>query len=500
MAVLAIIQKLIYLIYFVILVFVCLRIIFDTQDTSKALAYILFAIFVPIVGIAFYFTVGINYRKRKLYTKKLKHEEKLKGFSYGDESWTIANKKIFDDIGLKNYKPLAKLLSNSHVGTITVNNDVELLINGEEKFKSVFEAIREAKNHIHIEYFIVEDDYVGNQLAELLIQKASEGVEVRFIYDDYGSRGIRKRYAQRLAQNGVDIHPFYKIKLLLLANRLNYRNHRKIIVVDGKIGFVGGINVSDRYINYTDEQIDKMGVYAKKNKKKKYWRDTHIKISGESVYALQYVFLCDWNFCAKQDLKANLKFFPKINKQYNNGKAVQMVAGGPDSELPLTELSILRTINNAKTEILITTPYFIPSKSVLEALYSAALSGVKIKLLVPKCSDTLIVDVAAKSYYNELLRANAEIYLYIKGMIHAKTLVSDKELSIVGTANMDIRSFDLNFEINAMIYNKTFSEQLADIFYKDLNDAEKIDVVAWNKKPFYKKLWSKLLSLFSPLL
>ena len=476
-------------IYVLILIFVCIRIIFDTNSTTKTLAYLLFSVFVPFIGMGFYFFFGINYRNRKMYSKKL-FENADMAKKLRDELYHNF-RQIFNenDAGLQSSKELAYMLLKDSMSPLTSDNSVKLLVNGENKFPEVLKALSEAKNHIHIEYYIYEKDEIGTEIGNLLIKKANEGVAVRFIYDDFGSRSIRKKFVPSLITNGVEAFPFFKINFIPFANRINYRNHRKIILIDGKTAFVGGINVSDRYIN-------KPG-----NTKGLFWRDTHIRIDGPGVQYLQYLFLCDWNFCANKKLKANETFFPREkNLTKNDNKIVQIAAGGPDSKTPVILYSLLQAINLATKEILITTPYFIPGDSLLDALIIASLSGLSVKLLVPGKSDSILVNSAARSYYDDLLKAGIEIYQYKKGFVHAKTLVADRKIAVVGTANMDFRSFDLNFEVNAIIYNMETANELADVFYNDLKDAEKIDELKWTQRSMLKKLWQKTARLVSPLL
>jgi cardiolipin synthase len=477
------------IIYTIIVIMVCLHIIYDTNNTTKTLAYLLFTVFVPFIGIGFYFFFGINYRSRKMYSKKIFENAGL-AKRLRDELYHNT-KQIFDesDAAVQSNKELAYMLLNDSTSPLTSNNSVKLLINGEQKFPEVLQALKEAKNHIHIEYYIYEDDDIGTEIENILIQKALEGVAVRFIYDDFGSSSIRKKFVTDLKVNGVRAFPFFKISFIPFANRVNYRNHRKIIVIDGHTAFVGGINVSDRYINNPEDT------------KKIFWRDTHLRIDGPGVQYLQYLFMCDWNFCANERLKANETFFPRQkNNSEGNDKVVQIAASGPDSENPVILFSLLQAINLATKEILITTPYFIPGESLLDALKIASLSGLSVKLIVPGKSDSLLVNSAAKSYYDDLLKSGVEIYLYHKGFVHAKTLVADRKIAIVGTANMDFRSFDLNFEVNAIVYDIPIANELADVFYKDIKDAEKIDKIKWENRPALKKLWQKTARLLSPLL
>lgn len=477
------------ILYVIILLLVSYRVIFDTQNTAKALAYLLLVVFVPIIGIIIYFSFGVNYRIRKMYDKKLMLNE---SFQDDLEKRLISYSKGVlkgGDESVQDNKKLVNLILKENLSPLTDNNKVKLLINGEEKFPEVLKCIAQAKQHIHIEYYIFEDDNIGKQLIELLIQKKAEGVEVRFIYDDFGSRSIRKKQVKRLREAGVKVFPFYKIKLIAFANRINYRNHRKIIVIDGHTSFVGGINVSDRYIN------------TEPNKNKTYWRDTHLKIEGPATWYLQYLFLCDWNFCAKDEMSINDILFP-IRESFHSSedKNVQITASGPDSDVPTIKFALLQAINLAEKEVLITTPYFIPSGSIMDALLIAAKSGVKVKLLVPDQSDSKIVNAAACSYYSDLLISSAEIYRYQKGFVHAKTMVVDNEIAIIGTANMDVRSFDLNFEVNAIVYDEEIADQLRTAFYKDLEDSVKINLDEWKNRPTHLRFLDKLARLFSPML
>lgn len=473
------------ILYSLVLIIVCGRIIFNTNTPSKGLAYLLLVVLFPIGGIIIYLSVGLNYRKSKLYRRKLNINQQV--FHKLEEKRLIYSKAVLarHKEKLGDFYPLVNLLNKKSV--LSDNNKVQLLTNGEEKFPEIFKSIQAAKHHIHIEYYIYENDTIGKELAELLISKVKEGVEVRFIYDDYGSKGIRSNIAKQLREAGVEAVPFYKITFIRLANRMNYRNHRKIIIIDGMTGYIGGINVSDRYIN--------------SSKNKLFWRDTHLKLIGSAVLNLQFTFLTDWNFCAQENISFSNDYFPVENIKENYGdQFVQIVASGPDSEYPRIMYSLMQTILLAKKELLITTPYFIPTSSFLNAIKIAALSGVDVQLLIPGISDSLVVNTTSQSFYQELLEAGVKIYKYNKGFIHAKTMVCDGLVSSIGTANLDIRSFDLNFEINAVIYNEKTANQLVHQFATDLENSEEITLERWKKRPFYIKLIEKVLHLFSALM
>lgn len=473
------------IIYILILVVVCMLIIYDTRSSTKTLAYLLLCIFLPVGGILFYVIFGVNYWKLKKYNKKCFADENL--LKDLEKEWGIKDYKNVpvSDPGLGIHTEMAKMLQHELRSPLTSGNRVKVLVNGEEKFPEVLKAMREAKHHIHIEYYIFENDTIGSEIENILIKKAKEGLEIRFIYDDFGSPGINKKMEARFKEAGVEVYPFQKVLFYLLANRLNYRNHRKIIVIDGQTAFTGGINVSDRYINNKANEL--------------FWRDTHLRIDGPGVFYLQYLFFSDWNFCCGKLPRPHEKHFPHHNNHNGDAKA-QVVASGPDADQPAILFSILQAISLAEKEILITSPYFIPGDSILYALKIAALSGVSVKLLVPGISDSKLVNSASKSHYAELLAAGVEIYLYKKGFVHAKTMVADGNLSIVGTANMDIRSFELNFEVNVILYDQAISKKLRSIFFDDIKDAKQINEKQWNKRSMIRQLPEKLARLFSPVM
>lgn len=461
------------------------RIIRDTHSPEKTLAYLLLVIILPVAGAIFYFSFGINYRKEKLYSKKVIEDDNL--FHRIEERVMSDSHKIMSDNkeDLKDVDDMIQLLLTDSRCILTYNN-AELLINGEEKFPRAFEDMENAVHFIHLEYYIVEEGEVFDRLVNILKRKASEGVKIRFIYDDFGSHKVKRRKQDELRAAGIEAYPFYEIKIYALANRLNYRDHRKIIIVDGKVGYVGGINMSDKYTN------DPPG--------KLFWRDTHIRLEGASVNNLQYHFIANWNFCSGQRLEVERAMFPADFSLRTGEDLVQIVAGGPDYDRPTIMLSYFTAIVMAKKRIYITSPYFIPNTSIFNALLKAALSGKDVRLLLPGISDSRIVNAAAKSYFSELLNAGVRIFLYKKGFIHAKTILMDDYVSMVGTANMDVRSFDLNFEINAVVYSRRVNTELYDAFLNDLKDSEEVDVVQWSQRGRGAEFIDACARLLSPLL
>lgn len=473
--------------YIAVLAAVLLRIMYETHSSNKALAYVLLCIFVPVAGIIFYLLFGINYWNKKRYSKKVFENKTALQFIKQNIEYFDREAIEKKDPSLANNLELYHLLIKDLGSPLTANNTVTVLANGENKFPALLQSIHSATHHIHLEYYIYECDAIGMAVIEALIKKAKEGVAVRFIYDDFGSPGIKKPLEKRMTDAGIEIMAFHKIKFFLLANRFNYRNHRKIVIIDGHTAFVGGINVSDKYVNNNGP------------KNKMYWRDTHLKLEGPGVYYLQYLFITDWKFCTGAGFTPAAAYFAPVEKT-NKDCYVQIAASGPDSTIPTILYSLLQAINLAEKEILITTPYFIPGDSIMDAISVAAMSGLSVKLLVPGISDSKIVNAASRYYYSKLLDAGVEIYLYKKGFVHAKTMVTDGCLSIIGTANMDIRSFELNFEVNALVYDTDTGKQMRNLFFEDIKNAEKIDAKKWLARSWIKQLPEKIARLLSPVL
>lgn len=459
------------------------RIIMDTKNTSKTLAYLMLIVFLPVVGIIIYFVFGVNYRKNKFYTFKIERNEEIYNRiqKYIKETHYETLKNRSDE--LDNFITTINFLYHAGRSPLTQNNQVEVLVNGEEKFTKVFEVIQGARHHIHLEYYIYDNDDIGNKLADLLIKKSLEGVIIRFLYDDMGSGKIGKKLLKRLKEAGVETSPVNKITFRVLANRVNYRDHRKIIIIDGTEVFTGGINVSDKYINPNPKQ---------------YWRDMHLYIKGNGAFYFQFLFLSNWIFATEK--------IPPISEEYFNYKneetgttILQVAASGPDTK-PSIMLSTASAILAAKEKVYIVTPYFIPVETVLNAIKQSAIAGVDVRLMVPESGDSLIVNAAAYSYYEELLESNVRVFFYKKGFIHAKTMIIDDHCSSVGTANMDVRSQELNFEVNTLLFDKVVNQKIKEVFLNDLHDCDEIVLNEWRKRPKYKVFFEHLARLLSPLI
>ncbi len=479
----------IYYAYWVVLIYVTLQIIHRYTISSRASAWLFTVYLFPVVGLLLYFIFGIKRRKRKIYLQKLSADQKsLENYQakFSEESLQLMSEQKHR---LKQFHGLTKMIYQDGCSRLTVRNQLTLLENGEQKFPQLFADIKRAQHTIHMEYYIFKFDELGSELIALLIQRAKQGLTVRFVYDDYGSLGLNQNVLQRMRSAGIEAYPFSEISLFAFTDRLNYRNHRKIVVLDGTVAYVGGINVGDEYINQgeSDEPT--------------FWRDSHLRIEGQGVAYLQSIFLNDWNFCSEQQVEIEDELSLKFSDwPATDNKMLQVIASGPDSPQPTILFSILQAIHTAKSEILITTPYFIPNPALLKALKIAVLSGVVVKVLVPYHSDSRVVNAAAQSFYYELMAAGVVFYRYTKGFIHAKTMVVDGFLSIMGTANFDERSFELNFEVNVLIYDEDFAQQLQQSFTRDVSQAKKLTMAAYEQRSAIKVFVEKLARLFSPIL
>ncbi len=449
---------------------------------TKTISYILVLALFPFFGLVIYYLFGQQYRKTKIFNRKhivnssvIKSAENSIVLERGD--LRAINEQLDDKI------KLVKLLKTSERSPLTIRNDVEILRNGETKFKRLFEDLKQAKHHIHVEYYIIKDDRIGTQFLDILCEKAQQGIEVKLTYDDVGSR-LSSKMKQRLDDHGIQQFPFMPVLFSSLTGKSNYRNHRKIVVIDGKIGYIGGINISDNYVNTPENS--------------RYWRDTHLRIYGEAAKVLQFHFLTTWDFVTDQTTQIKDSYFPETDCEKN--VAIQIAASGPDTDWANIMEAILTAINNAERYIYITTPYFIPNDQVITALQIASKIGVDVKLIIPKVSDSWIAEQATNSYIQPLLEAGVEVWRYRKGFVHAKTMVVDDVFSTIGTCNLDNRSFNINFEINALIYDKEESELLKSQFMKDIEDSEKIDADQWQRRSSYNRLKESFSRLLAPLL
>lgn len=471
-------------VYYAVVIVFFFRILLENKNPLKTQSYLLLMVTLPIIGMLIYLFFGVNYRKGKLYSRKGFSDQKIiqKWIKDYDNLLAISSDDVHEYLNEKAKLPF--LFWRNNYSALSSNNQVQIFNNGEEKFPVLLEKLKQAKHHIHLEYYIFDDDVIGKRVLDVLCTKAKKGLQVRMIVDAIGSNKLKRKTLRRLKSSGVKFYEYNPVIFTSLANRVNYRDHRKIVVIDGLVGFVGGINVADKYIN--DENS------------KYYWRDTHCMIEGEAVYSLQILFILNWYFLSNELIHPDLKFFPDIPDK--GDVLTSIIYSDPDSDHPNLMEGYFSMINTAREEILVITPYFIPNESVLTALKTAAKSGVKVVLLLPAISDSVFVHSASLTYVGELLKNDIQIFLYKKGMVHSKVMIIDEELSTVGTANMDYRSFDNNAEVNAVFFDQNLARELKEQFLKDLAYADKLDYLAWKNRPLKIKLIGSFGRLVAPLL
>lgn len=459
----------------------------ERRDASSTWAWLLVLFFIPIVGFGLYLLFGQNLKRKHLFQwddqKKiglkemiLEQVKELKAGTYPFSNQ--ASEKHFDLIYMH-------LMNNGAL--LSEDNDITIFTDGQEKFSNLIKDIHNAKHFIHLQYYIIKNDRLGNEVLSELTKKAKEGVKVRVLYDELGSRGLTlsNKALIALRNAGGEVEVFFPSKFHLINLRLNYRNHRKLVIIDGNIGYVGGFNVGDEYLGL--------------NPKFGYWRDTHLRVTGSAVYSMQIRFILDWNQAShRHDISYEPSLFPEYKQTGKVG--MQIVTSGPDSEWEQIKQGYIKLILSAKKTILMQTPYFIPDASLLDALRIACLTGKDVKIMIPNKPDHMFVYWATYSHIGLMLEAGAKVYIYDNGFIHAKMIVIDEEVSSVGTANIDVRSFRLNFEVNAFIYSNEVSKKLSEAFSQDLKLSRQLTLEDYQRRSLKIRFKESVSRLLSPIL
>ncbi|MFI3177129.1 MAG: cardiolipin synthase [Eubacteriales bacterium] len=457
---------------------------FQRKEPKAVWAWIIILYALPIIGFFFYLLVGTDTRKRKIFkTKEItdRFQEAIKG-----QELVIQSKEIeLTNPNMREYSDLVYYNLESSSAIFSADNSVEHIVDGREKFHRLMEDVKNAKDYIHMEYYIIKDDVLFREIEKILIQKAQEGVEVRILFDAMGSQTMTNRYRKRLHQNGIQTAVFFKAVLGKLHLRMNYRNHRKIVVIDGEIGYVGGFNIGKEYVSL-DQKIG-------------YWRDTHIRIEGTVVLELGIRFILDWNYANHEDLFQVPKYTVLPTRTFGASE-LQVISSGPDSTLKNIRNNYLRLIAKAKEDIYIQTPYFIPDEEILSALIIALHSGVRVHLMIPCKPDHPFVYWATYSYVGELVLNGANCYTYENGFLHAKGMIVDSKVYCYGTANMDIRSFQLNFEVNVVNYTREDALHMTQLFQTDIANCKRITKEDYRKRGLIVRFKEQFCRLFSPLL
>ncbi len=470
--------------YFLTLISVIFNVILENRNPVRTLAWIVVMVAIPLAGFLFYFYFGVNYRKIKMFSRKGLGDMKWLQYMSEDQKQLIKKSEFLQRRDTVAVRKLMTLLLNNSKALLTRYNQVEVLDNGVETFPALFKALWQAKKFIHLEYYIMNEGRLLTELKNILLAKAAEGVEIRIIYDDVGSWSLSKGFVRELRTAGIQIYPFLPVRFRQFARKANYRNHRKIAVIDGVVGFVGGLNIADRYV----DGVPGIGV----------WRDTHLKVIGEAVTSLQVIFLIDWYFVRQKLLLNKDEYLPYVKADSN--VVVQTVTSGPDSDWASIQQSYFTLINMAKRYVFISTPYFMPGETTLNSLKTAAMSGVDVRILLPHKSDSKLTYWCTRSYIEELLEAGVKIYWYKKGINHCKVIITDGIVASVGSANMDIRSFEQNFEVNMIIYDREVVKKLATDFANDLKDSVESTIQHWKFRHKRERVYESMARLFAPLL
>lgn len=465
------------MLYVAIMIPAIIRVLLDNRQPAKTMAWILVLAFMPFVGIIFYIFFGQNTRKeRHISDRSMDQLTKRSMLEFVEQ----------ENLHLPaNNKPLMNLFTNQNWAFPFKDNRVDIFTDGYEFICSLLYNIGKAQHHIHLDTYIFEDDALGYLVADALIDKAEQGVEIRVIYDDVGCWKVKDAFFERMRDTGIDVHAFMPVRFPAFTSKVNYRNHRKLCVIDGKVGFIGGMNIAKRYVKGTGKQP---------------WRDTHLRIQGGGVYALQRAFLIDWYF-VDRTLITNRVYYPPVDIHINNSCLVQVVTSSPIAPWPDIMQGYVRILLQAQKYVYMETPYFLPTEPVLFAMRTAALAGVDIRLMIPRKADAKLVEWASRSYVMEAIEAGVKVYLYMGGFNHSKLLVSDDNLCTVGSTNIDFRSFENNFEANAFFYDEEMAQRIKAIYLKDESQSILVDDVAYFvKRPFMKRLFESIVRLLSPLL
>ena len=465
-------------VYQVIVILTIIHVVLDNRQPAKTMAWALVIWFVPVVGIVFYLFFGVNTRKERLISQRsLDMLSKRSMLEFVEQR----------DLRLpEEYKPIIDLFVSENFSLPFKGSEVKIHTDGYSFFHALLKEIASAKDHIHLDMYIFEDDALGNMVRDALVAKVREGVEVRLIYDDVGCWNVSNRFFERMREEGIEVAPFLPVRFPSFTSKVNYRNHRKMIVIDGRTGFMGGMNIALRYVKGTKSQP---------------WRDTMLQITGSGVYSLQRAFLVDWYF-VDRNLISNRKYYPHPSEESSHNESLlQIVTSGPDTPYPEIMQGYVRMILAAKKYIYIETPYFLPTDPVLFALKTAAAGGVDVRILVPLRSDTKFVEWAGRSYLREMVKAGVSVSYYKTGFLHSKMIVCDDAICSCGSTNVDFRSFENNFESNAFIYDTKVAIAMRDIFLEDTSQSLLFTDMPQRVKPnILKRLVESLVRLMSPLM
>lgn len=463
------------ILYFATAIGVILVVLLENRNPLKTISWVIILLLLPVIGLIFYFFFGQNTRKLIIVSRRTYRRIMRRPVKYLlPQIRQIVPEEIESLVNL-NYK-------NAHAPVLTCS-DIEIYTDGGSMYEALKTAIEGAKDHIHLQFYIFDDDEVGCMFKKLLIAKAREGVKVRLLYDDVGNWQVKNSFFREMKAVGIEVACFLRVVFPLFTSKVNYRNHRKLAIIDAETGFIGGMNIANRY---------RTGLSWGG------WRDTHISFKGAGVQGLQSSFLIDW-YAATRMLLSEKKYFPPYGIS-SLSSLIQIVSGGPIGHWPSLLQATVLIISRAKHHLYIQTPYLLPTESINMALQSAARSGVDVRIMIPYRCDAFMPGLASLSYVGALLRAGVKVYRYRPGFLHSKLIVCDDYISVVGSANMDFRSFEHNFETNAYLYGKEIALRFKHIFLEDELFCSQLSYKSWKQRPLHKRFLESLMRLFSPLL
>lgn len=455
----------------------------ERRDTASTWAWLMVLLFLPGLGFLLYLVFGQNLSRTRLY-RFTKDEIALTQELVTLQKDVIRRGRVpLNDPAMAEYQGLVQLNLTDDSAFFTQDNEVEIATDGEQKFERLLARIEGARDHIHLMYYIYREDKVGRRIAEALIRKARQGVKVRVLLDAIGSPLFSRNFWRPLRQAGGEVVAFFPSRIPFVNLRINYRNHRKLVIIDGEYGFIGGFNVGDEYLGL--------------NKQIGFWRDTHLVIRGTAVLMMQARFLQDWSLAASRHIGLEARYFPMI--EVNGTVGLQIVSSGPDSERQQIRNALIKMVYAAKKSIYLQTPYFVPDESLMTALRTAALSGVDVQIMLPGRPESWFIYWASSTYIEELLKDGVKCFTYEPGFLHAKTMVVDERIATVGSANIDMRSFKLNFESNAILFDSATAGRLAAIFRNDLQRCKELSLAVHQRRSLFTRFMESVARLLSPL-
>lgn len=448
----------------------------ENRNPVKSLAWVTVLLLLPAVGLLCYIFFGRNIKNKHMISRRNKRRLKRRR-TYRNRPTNL--RRIAPE-----HRRIARLAHSLDGGAIYCPDNRVEIFDGAAKFESMLADIRSAKKFINLQYYIFENDNIGRRVKDALIERARSGVKVRVIYDHVGCIRVKRRFFAEMREAGIDVHPFFRVAVPWAGSRANWRNHRKIVIIDGRTGYIGGMNIADRYVDG--------------GPKFESWRDTHLRVTGPIVKSLQYSFSIDWKFMGQPLPDEEFSSAPDPSRGLEAD--AQLLTGGPMSRWHNIADVYLRAIAAATERVYIQTPYFLPTESLLKALQSTALAGIDVRIMIPRRGDSRLLSYASGSYIRECIQSGIKFYFYDTGMLHSKVMIVDNDFASVGSTNFDFRSFEHNFEGNLLLYSRAINDRLRELFISDQHRSSRVNAADWRRRPFTVKAIESIVRLLSPIL